>query len=192
MLREGSFDSRSSHSSSVDKPQAVCEDKDGSLQCLCYQHIAVWQRDMDYKCRAGEKAQHIPPKKHPPYPGHILAGQSNQRWCPVSRAAMVGSCLLYEEWSHSKRHPLWHRHYVLGGRCSWTHKVAQSAIKQHLKTGEDKLMTAAADKRAYRKEGSSTSIRPEITHRCVICNKDCHSHIGLFSHKQRCYNPTRN
>ena len=29
-------------------------------------------------CRAGEKAQHIPPEKHPSYPGHILAGQSNQ------------------------------------------------------------------------------------------------------------------
>ena len=26
----------------------------------------------------------IPPEKHPPYPGHMLAGQSNQRWCPVS------------------------------------------------------------------------------------------------------------
>ena len=25
-------------------------------------------------CRAGEKAQHIPPEKHPPYPRHILAG----------------------------------------------------------------------------------------------------------------------
>ena len=24
----------------------ACEDKDGSLQCLCYQHIAVWQRDV--------------------------------------------------------------------------------------------------------------------------------------------------
>ncbi len=53
---EGSFNSRSSHGSSVDKPQAVCEDKDGGLQCLCYQHIAVWQRDMDYICRAREKA----------------------------------------------------------------------------------------------------------------------------------------
>ena len=29
-------------------------------------------------------------------------------------------------------------------------------------------------------------------HTCVICNKDCHSHIGLFSHKRRCYNPARN
>ena len=69
----------STHDSSVVKPQAVCEYKDGSLQCLCYQHIAVWQRDMDYVCRAGEKAQRIPPEKHPPYPGNILAGQSNQR-----------------------------------------------------------------------------------------------------------------
>ena len=36
----------------------------------------------------------------------------------------------------------------------------RSALKQHLKTGEYKLMAAAADKRARRKEGSS-SIRPE-------------------------------
>ena len=67
----------------------------------------------------------------------------------------------------------------------------RSALKQHLKTGEAKLMTAAADKRARRKEGSS-SIRPTTTHLCVICNKDCHSHIGLFSHKRRCYNPATN
>ena len=69
----------------------------------------------------------------------------------------------------------------------------RSALKQHIKTGEAKLMTAAADKRARRKEGSS-SIRPTTTHiiLCVICNKDCHSHIGLFSHKRRCYNPATN
>ena len=48
----------------------------------------------------------------------------------------------------------------------------RSALKQHLKTGEDKLMAAAADKRACRKEGSS-SIRPETTHRCDVCKKDC-------------------
>ena len=47
-----------------------------------------------------------------------------------------------------------------------------------------------ADKRARGKEGSS-SIRPETTHRCGICDKDCHSHIVLFSHKQHCYNPAR-
>ena len=53
---EGSFNSCPSHGSSVNKPQAVCEEKDGGLQCLRYQHIAVWQRDMDYVCLAGEKA----------------------------------------------------------------------------------------------------------------------------------------
>ena len=67
----------------------------------------------------------------------------------------------------------------------------RSALKQHLNTGDDKLMAAAADKRARRKEGSS-SIRPETINRCDVCNKDCHSHIGLFSHKRRCYNPARN
>ena len=67
----------------------------------------------------------------------------------------------------------------------------RSALKQHLKTGEDKLMAAAAEKRARRKEGSN-SILPETTHRCDVCNKYCHSHIGLFSHKRRCLNPARN
>ena len=65
---------------------------------------------------------------------------------------------------------------IAADRTTW-----RSALKQHVKTGEDKLMTAAADKRARRKEGSS-SIRPETAHICVTCNKDCHSHIGLFSH----------
>ena len=36
----------------------------------------------------------------------------------------------------------------------------RSALKQHLETGEEKLMAAAADKRARRKEGSS-SIHPK-------------------------------
>ena len=55
----------------------------------------------------------------------------------------------------------------------------RSALKQRLKTGEDKLMTAAADKRARRKEDSS-SFRPETTHICVTCNKDCHSHFSAI------------
>ena len=44
----------------------------------------------------------------------------------------------------------------------------RNALKQHLKTGEDKLMAAAADKRARRKEDSS-SIRPETTHTRDVC-----------------------
>ena len=65
----------------------------------------------------------------------------------------------------------------------------RSALKHHLEKGEGNLMAAAADKR--RKEGSS-SIRPETTHICDVCNKDCHSRIGLSSHKRRCSNPARN
>ena len=38
-----------------------------------------------------------------------------------------------------------------------------SALKQHLNTGEDKLMAAAADKRARRKEGS-INLHPARNH----------------------------
>ena len=67
----------------------------------------------------------------------------------------------------------------------------RSALNQHLKIGEGNLMAAAADKRARRKQGS-ISIRPETTLRCDVCDKDCHSHIGSFSHQRRCNNPARN
>ena len=46
---EGSFNTRLSHGSSVHKPEAVSEDKRWlSTMPTCYQHIVVWQRDMDY------------------------------------------------------------------------------------------------------------------------------------------------
>ena len=51
------------------------------------------------------------------------------------------------------------------------HTKWRSVLEQRAKTWEDNLMTAAADKRARRKEGSS-SIRPETAHRCGIYNKD--------------------
>ena len=230
---EGSFNSHSPHGSSVDRPQAWRQ-RWQSIMPVRYQHIAVWQRDMDYICQAGEKAQYIPPEKPPPDPGHILAGQSDQRWCPVScwssqyvhpaqtkQTAMVGSCppygrmedsripkdILYGELALGRRTTgrphLWYKDVCVRDMkavdidtMSWEGLAAdrikwRSALKQHLKTGEAKLMTAAADKRERRKEGSS-SIRPETTHRCGICNKDCHSHIGQFSHKRRCYNTATN
>ena len=101
-----------------------------------------------------------------------------------------------------KRHPLYKDVCVRDimavdiDTMSWESLAAdrtkwRSALKQHLKTGEDTLMAAAADKRARRKEGSS-SILPETTHRCHVCNKDGHSHIALFSHKRSWYNPSTN
>ena len=62
-------------------------------------------------------------------------------------------------------------------------------VNHHMKTGEDKLLTTVADRRACRKERSN-SIKPEMC-RCDFCNKDCHSRIGLFSYKQRCCIPAR-
>ena len=180
---------------------------------------------------AGEKAQLIPPEKHPPYPGNILVGQSKNadvlsraglptmytllrqcrlRWLGHVRRMEDGRIpkdILYGELALGRR-TTGRSHLRYKDVCirdikavdidtmSWEGLVAdrtewRSALKQHLETGEDKLMAAAADKRARRKEGSS-SIRPETTHTCDVCNKDCHSRIGLFSLKGRCSNPARN
>ena len=62
-------------------------------------------------------------------------------------------------------------------RTRWTN--------QHLKTGEEKLMNAAKDKRICRKERSNSS-RPETTLRCNLCGRVCLSRINLFSHRRRC------
>ena len=135
--------------------------------------IAVWQRDVDYVFRAGEKAQHI-------IYGELALGR---RTTGRPHLRYKDVCVRYMK-------------AVDIDTMSWEGLAAdrtkcKSALKQHLKTGEDKLMAATADNRARRKEGSN-AIRPETTHICDVCNKDCHSQIGLFSHKRRCYNPARN
>ena len=43
----------------------------------------------------------------------------------------------------------------------------KNALKEHIKTGEEKLMTAATDTRARRKEGSNF-VRPDTAYRDVI------------------------
>ena len=47
----------------------VCEDKYGGLQCLCHVISTLLYDSETWTTYA----------MHPPYPGHILAGQSNQR-----------------------------------------------------------------------------------------------------------------
>ena len=51
---------------------------------------------------------------------------------------------------------------AMSWECNAADRTRRSALKQHLKKGEDKLLTAAADKRAGRKEGSNY-IRLETT-----------------------------
>ena len=219
---EGSFNSPPSQGSSVDKPQAVCEDKDGSLNCLCYQHIAVWQRDVDdagqerrlktFHLRSirrilgiswQDKVTNADALSRAGLPTmYTLLRQRRLRWLEDGR---IPKDILYGELALGRRttgrphlrdkdvcgkicEGYRHRHYVLGAGLAADRTTWRSALKHHLKTGEDKLTTAAADKRARRKEGSSF-IRPETTHRCLICDKDCHSHIGIFSQKTTLLQP---
>ena len=44
-------------------------------------------------------------------------------------------------------------------------------------------LSAEAAKRAYRKERNNSN-RPETTHKCDFCVRDCFSHIGFYSQKQ--------
>ena len=71
---------------------------------------------------------------------------------------------------------------TVADRATW-----RSTLNQNLKTGEEKLMNATADKRTLRKE-RSTSDKPETTYKCFLCGRDCYSHTGLYSHKRRCSN----
>ena len=54
---------------------------------------------------------------------------------------------------------------------------------------KEKLLNAEVARRPCRKD-SNNSNRPETTHKCEFCGRDCFSHIGLYSHKQRCNNRT--
>ena len=64
----------------LDKPQSVCEDKYEGLKYLCIGTLLYGSET--WTTYAGQtrslNTYNIPPKKHPPYPGHNLAGQSNQ------------------------------------------------------------------------------------------------------------------
>ena len=61
----------------------------------------------------------------------------------------------------------------------------RNTLHKQLKLGEEKLIVMADEQRACRKDSST---RPETTHKCDLCNRDCHSQIGLFSDRRRCSN----
>ena len=60
----------------------------------------------------------------------------------------------------------------------------RSTLHKQLQSGEKKLTAVTAEKRAHKKEMAAN--RPESMHRCDLCNQDCHSHIGLYSHRRHC------
>ena len=68
--------------------------------------------------------------------------------------------------------------------------IWRGTLNQHLKSGDEKLVNAELGKGAFRKERNNSN-RPETTHKSHFCGRDCFSHIGLYSHKQRCNNRTK-
>ena len=69
---------------------------------------------------------------------------------------------------------------LAANRSKW-----RGALTTHLKSGEEKLSQAATERRARRKQ-SDSSYRPETVHMCDLCNRECRSRIGLYSHRRRC------
>ena len=135
---------------------------------------------------------------------------------PPSMFTLLRQCRLrlpHGGWPHPKRHSLWrvgiwkeiqrpptaalqgflqerhestwHQHWVLGGTCM----MWRSTLNQNLKSGEEKLMNAEVGQRAHRKKRTNSN-RPETTHKCNFCGRDCFSQISLYSHKRRCNNWT--
>lgn len=62
----------------------------------------------------------------------------------------------------------------------------RSTVKQHLELGEEQILSQFEKQRAKRKIQRSTHIQPDTSHLCSTCGRDCHSRIGLFSHRRRC------
>jgi hypothetical protein len=62
----------------------------------------------------------------------------------------------------------------------------RTTVSHHLKLGETKILCQAENKRAQRKARSNTTPAP-TNYRCLTCDKDCHSSIGLFSHSRSCF-----
>ena len=73
-------------------------------------------------------------------------------------------------------------------RSSW-----RSTLHFRLQAGEAELTKKATEKRARRKDSAANNSVPQQTDKpttctCNSCGRDCHSRIGLFSHRRRCTN----
>ncbi|PIK34998.1 hypothetical protein BSL78_28183 [Apostichopus japonicus] len=69
---------------------------------------------------------------------------------------------------------------IVVDRPSWRHEVKQGIDRAEQDRREQQDL-----KRQRRKESSSSS-KEDTIHVCTDCAKDCHSRIGLYSHRRRC------
>ena len=66
----------------------------------------------------------------------------------------------------------------------------RGTLRTQLQAGEEKMMEAAAEKRALRKSAATNRSIPShtdtlsATYTCDACGRDCHSRISLFSHRR--------
>jgi len=68
---------------------------------------------------------------------------------------------------------------VANNRTEW-----RNMLRRQLRSGEERMAAEAAEKRARRRErAANISVS---TYKCDRCDRDCHSRIGLFSHKRCC------
>uniref|UniRef100_A0A0L8H028 Uncharacterized protein n=1 Tax=Octopus bimaculoides TaxID=37653 RepID=A0A0L8H028_OCTBM len=107
--------------------------------------------------------------------GELVAGQRNighpkLRYRDVCRRDMKVLGINTNSWED-----------LAADRTSW-----RDTFHKQLQTGKENLRVAAAENRARRKE--MTANRPDSTYRCNLCKRDCHSRIGLYSHRRRCKN----
>ena len=68
-------------------------------------------------------------------------------------------------------------------RANW-----KQAVSAGLMRSETRLRESAEDRRTKRKVRQHTP-QVDSTFRCPLCNRDCHSRVGLFSHRRRCSDP---
>ena len=66
-------------------------------------------------------------------------------------------------------------------RDAWRHGVKKGALR-----AETKVRAEATIKRAARKKRQGLVSREATSYICTICNKVCHSRIGLLSHSKAC------
>jgi len=96
--------------------------------------------------------------------GSRSRGQPRMRYRDVCKGDMTAIDIDTASWQD-----------VASDRTSW-----RSKLKYHLTAGEEKLLSAAAEKWACRRAQATTN-RPESTYKCDLCGKSCHAHISLLS-----------
>ena len=101
--------------------------------------------------------------------GKRTAGRPHLRYKDVCKGDMKALAIDTNSWEELAK-----------DRSSWRHALASG-----LEAGERNLQRLADEKRTRRK-GRRDQPMTSSAFLCRTCNKDCHSHVGLYSHSRSC------